>query len=64
MGNTMRSTITRSAIRIVVALGLAFVGISAISSAVAYSAVERAWMMAQEAVTKPFRSPVPQAEYR
>jgi hypothetical protein len=50
-------------IRLVVAIGLALGGISAIGSVIAYSAVERAWMIAQETATKPFR-PVPKAEFR
>jgi hypothetical protein len=64
MGDTMRSSITQFTIRVVVAIGIAFVGINAIGSVVAYSAVERAWMIAQESITKPFRSPGPKAEFR
>jgi hypothetical protein len=59
----MRSRITRFTIRMVVAIGIAFVGVSAISSVVAYSAVERAWTIAQETLTKPFRS-APKNEFR
>jgi hypothetical protein len=44
-------------IRLVVAIGVALGGISAIGSVIAYSAVERAWMIAQETATKPFRPP-------
>jgi hypothetical protein len=62
-GLIMRSRITQFTIRVVVAIGIAFVGVSAISSVVAYSAVERAWTMAQEALSKPFRS-APKAEFR
>ena len=51
-------------IRLVVAIGVALGGISAIGSVIAYSAVERAWMIAQETATKPFRPPVPKAEFR
>jgi hypothetical protein len=59
----MRSSITQFTIRMVVAIGIAFVGVSAIGSVVAYSAVERAWTMAQETLSKPFRS-APKAEFR
>jgi hypothetical protein len=59
----MRSRITQLAIRTVVAIGIAFAGVSAIGSVVAYSAVERAWTMAQETLSKPFRS-TPKAEFR
>ena len=52
----MRSTITQFTVRIVVAVGVAFVGVSAIGSVVAYSAVERAWTITQDTVNKPFRS--------
>jgi hypothetical protein len=52
------------AIRLVVALGIAFVGMGAIGTVIAFSAVERARMVAEEAITKPFRPPVPKAEYR
>jgi hypothetical protein len=51
-------------IRLIVAIGVALGGISAIGSVIAYSAVERAWMIAQETATKPFRPPVPKAEFR
>ena len=50
------------AIRLVVAVGIAFVGISAIGTVIAFSAVERARMIAEEAVSKP--PPVPKVEYR
>jgi hypothetical protein len=52
------------AIRLVVAVGLAFVGMGAIGTVIVFSAVERARMIAEEANTKPFRPPVPKAEYR
>ncbi len=51
-------------IRLVVAIGVALGGISAIGSVIAYSAVERAWMIAQETAKKPFRPPIPKAEFR
>jgi hypothetical protein len=60
----MRSSITQFTIKVVVVLGIAIVGIVAISSVVAYSAVERAWTITQETLTKPFRAPVPKAEFR
>jgi hypothetical protein len=44
------------AIRLVVAVGLAFVGMGAIGTVIAFSAVERAQMIAEEAITKPLRS--------
>jgi NAD/NADP transhydrogenase beta subunit len=44
-------------IRLVVAIGVALGGISAIGSVIAYSAVERAWMIAQETATKALRPP-------
>ena len=50
-------------IRLVVAIGVALGGISAIGSVIAYSAVERA-RVAQENVTKPVRPPPPKAEFR
>jgi hypothetical protein len=52
------------AIRLVVAVGIAFVGMGAIGTVIAFSAVERARVIAEEAITKPFRPPVPKAEYR
>ena len=52
------------AIRLVVALGIAFVGMGAIGTVIAFSAVERARMIAEETITQPFRPPVPKAEYR
>ena len=52
------------AIRLVVAVGLAFLGIGAIGTVIAFSAVERARMIAEETITQPFRPPVPKAEYR
>jgi hypothetical protein len=60
----MRIGIKQFTIRMAVASGLAFVGISAAGSIVAYSAVERAWMIAQETITKPFRAPVQNEEFR
>ena len=66
--NPVTGTTTRRrkqfAIRLVVAVGLAFVGMGAIGTVIAFSAVERARMIAEEAITKPFRPPVPKAEYR
>ena len=52
------------AIRLIVALGLAFIGMGAIGTVIAFSAVERTRMIAEEAITKPFRPPFPKAEYR
>ena len=52
------------AIRLVVALGIAFVGMGAIGSVIAFSAVERARTIAEETITQPFRPVVPKAEYR
>ena len=49
------------AIRLVVALGIAFVAMGAIGTVIAFSAVERAQVIT---ITKPFRPPVPKAEYR
>jgi hypothetical protein len=48
----------------VVVVGIAVVGIVAIGDVVAYSAVERAWAITQETLTKPFRSPAPKSEFR
>jgi hypothetical protein len=48
----------------VVVLAIAAVGIVAIGDVVAYSAVERAWAITQEALAKPFRSPAPKSEFR
>jgi hypothetical protein len=50
-------------VRLIVAVGVALVGISAIGSVIAYSAVERA-RVAQENVTMPVRPPPPKAEFR
>jgi hypothetical protein len=63
MGATMRRH-KQFAIRLVVAVGLAFLGIGAIGTVIAFSAVERARMIAEEAITKPYRPPAPKAEYR
>jgi hypothetical protein len=60
----MRSSITQFTIRMVVVLAIAAVGIVAIGDVVAYSAVERAWAITQEALAKPFRSPAPKSEFR
>ena len=60
----MRISIKQCTVRVAVAIGLAFVGISAVGSVVAYSAVERVWMITQETITKPFRAPVPKEEFR
>ena len=61
MVTTMRRR-KQFASRLVVAVGLAFVGMGAIGTVIAFSAVERARMTEEEAITKPFRHP--QAEYR
>jgi hypothetical protein len=63
MGTTMHDR-KQLAIRTVVALGIAFVGTGAISTVIAFSAVERAKMIAEEIVTQPFRHPALKAEYR
>jgi hypothetical protein len=63
MGTAMRGR-KQFAIRLVIALGIAFVGMGAIGTVIALSALERARMIAEEAVTKPFQPPVPKAEYR
>lgn len=63
-GTAMRTSITQFTVRIVVVLGIAVVAIIAISNVVAYSGVERAWTITQETLTKPFRLPVPKAEFR
>jgi hypothetical protein len=63
MGTAMRGR-KQFAIRLVIALGIAFVGMGAIGTVIAFSALERARMIAEEAVTKPFQPPVPKAEYR
>jgi hypothetical protein len=63
MGTTMRRR-KQFAIRLVVAVGLAFVGMGAIGTVIAFSAVERARMIAEEAITKPFRPPVPKGDDR
>ena len=52
------------AIKLIVAVGIAFFGLGAIGTVIAFSAIERARMIAEEAVTKPFRPAVPKAEYR
>ena len=58
----MRSNIMQCTIRMIVALGIAVVGIIAISDVITYSSsVERAWVVKQE---NPLRSPVPRAEFR
>ena len=51
----MRSHITQFTIRMVVAFGIAFVGASAFGIVVADSAFERAQVIAQETLSKPFR---------
>jgi hypothetical protein len=58
----MRSNLVQITIRMVVAVGIALLGISAIGAALAYAA--GAWMAAQEMVTKPFPSTVPKSEFR
>jgi hypothetical protein len=54
----------RFAIRLVVALGFSFVGMGAIGTVIAFSAVERVRTVAEETFPQPFRPPVPKAEYR
>ena len=58
----MRSNLVQITIRMVVAVGIALLGISAIGAALAYAA--GAWMAAQEMVTKPLPSPLPESEFR
>jgi hypothetical protein len=59
----MRSYITQFTIRMVVAIGIAVVGVSAIGIVVADSAFERAQVIAQKTLSKPFRSG-PETEFR
>ena len=54
----MRSHITQFTIRMVVAIGIAFVGATAFGIAVVHSAFERAPAIAH------FTQPVPKAEFR
>jgi hypothetical protein len=64
-GLNMRSNIMQFAIRMIVAFGIAVVGVIAISDVVAYSSsAERAWVIKQEALNSPSRSPVAKAEFR
>jgi hypothetical protein len=63
MSNIMRGR-KLFAVRLVVAVGIAFVGMGAIGTVIAFSAVERARMIAEEAITMPVQPPVPKAEYR
>ena len=59
-GLTMRSNIMKCIIRMIVALGVAVVGVIAVSDVVAYSSsVERAWVIKNES-----RSPLAKAEFR
>jgi hypothetical protein len=62
-GTTRRSR-KQFAIRLLVALGIAFVGMGAIGTVIAFSAVERARMIAEGTITQSSRPPVPKAEYR
>jgi hypothetical protein len=48
----------------VVAIGIAVVGVAAIGSVAAYSAIERARAVTQDNITRPFQSPVAKAEFR
>ena len=59
----MRSGITQFAIRTVVAIGIAIVGATAFGMVVAHSAFERAQVIAQETLSKPFQSG-PKTEFR
>ena len=52
----MRSYITQFTIRMVVAIGIAVIGVSAMGIVVADSAFERAQVIAQKTLSKPFRS--------
>jgi hypothetical protein len=64
-GLTMRSNIMKCTIRVIVALGIAVVGVVLISDVVAYSSsVERAWVIKQDTLAHPSRSPLPKAEFR
>jgi hypothetical protein len=64
-GLAMRSNIMQFTIRMSIAVGVAVVGVIAISDVVAYSSsVERVWVIKQETLTSPLRSPAPKAEFR
>jgi hypothetical protein len=63
-GLTMRSNLMQFTIRMIVALGIAVVGIIAIGDVVAYSSVERPWVIKQATLASPLRSPAPKAEFR
>jgi hypothetical protein len=54
---------SRKQFAIALIVGVAFVGMGAIGTVIAFSAVERA-RVGQEDVIKPVRPPYPQAEYR
>jgi len=60
----MRSGITQFAIRTVVAIGIAIVGATAFGMVVAHSAFERAQVIAQETLSKPFVQSGPKTEFR
>ena len=60
----MCSSIRQFTARMVVASGIAVVGVAAIGSVAAYSAVERARAITQDNLAQPFQSPVPKAEFR
>jgi len=60
MRNIMQSTI-----RMIVAFGIAVVGIITLSEIVAYSSsVERAWVIKQEGLASRSRSSLPKSEFR
>lgn len=59
-GLTMRSNTMKCTIRMIVALGIALVGVIAVCDVVAYSSsVERAWVIKKES-----RSPLAKTEFR
>lgn len=58
----MRTRIIQFGLKMVVAIGIALLGVNAIGGLVASSAVER-WVTGQETLAKSFRSPGP-SEFR
>jgi hypothetical protein len=64
-GLNMRSNIMQFTIRMIVAFGIAIVGVIAVSDVVAYSSsAERAWVIKQETLTSPSRPPIAKAEFQ
>jgi hypothetical protein len=60
----MRIRIIQFSLKAVLAVGIALLGVNAISGRVAYSAVERAWAAGKEMLAKPFLPPGPKSEFR